>query len=667
MKRFLCLILSLSLVLSLVPLSVYSATQTILSVSSASANRNDTVTVKVNVSLGSNMQACDFEFFYDANVLEIVSATKGDNLKTSPIINTSILGKIVFSYAATSAMTTSGTLLQIQFKVKADAPYGQSGLVLNCKDFSDGAFQDIEHTVKNGSVTVIAPQLEPPYQMEVSKVSDISATVYWDAVEGATGYNVYLNGSLYNEEPLSENICDLYDLKSNSQYEVQITTLHYTVESEKSEIFFVQTLKEVQEVCFFYIVEDEEGNYSYDYVYVPLVDGILERIPEIPEVPAFRFTGWDQDLSSLAPGTIIWAEYEEVVFKVSFVDWDGTILSEQSIEYGGFAVAPENPVREGYTFTSWDKSFSNVTQDTVITAQYTQINCVHSNVTVQGKVESSCVINGYSGDIVCNDCGAVVMNGGNLELADHDYKSVVTAPTPSAQGYTTHTCLVCGDSYVDSYVDYVDENAPQIVVEQKKAIAGNTVQIAILLKNNPGIVSAKLKVHFDVEVMTLIGVTDAGILGTPQHKPELASPYVLNWVNDTASADFTVTGTVATLTFRVSEEAEEGNYPISITYDYANYDIYNKDMERVEFAVVNGGVEVTDMMIGDLNEDGVINAMDRVIITRHLAEWAGYEADTFNYAAADVNLDGVVNAMDRVIITRHLAEWAGYETIPCAS
>ena len=34
----------------------------------------------------------------------------------------------------------------------------------------------------------------------------------------------------------------------------------------------------------------------------------------------------------------------------------------------------------------------------------------------------------------------------------HDYKSVVTAPTCTEKGYTTHTCL-CGDSYTDSYVD----------------------------------------------------------------------------------------------------------------------------------------------------------------------------------------------------------------------
>ena len=34
----------------------------------------------------------------------------------------------------------------------------------------------------------------------------------------------------------------------------------------------------------------------------------------------------------------------------------------------------------------------------------------------------------------------------------HSYKDVVTAPTCTSKGYTTHTCA-CGDSYVDAYVD----------------------------------------------------------------------------------------------------------------------------------------------------------------------------------------------------------------------
>ena len=48
-------------------------------------------------------------------------------------------------------------------------------------------------------------------------------------------------------------------------------------------------------------------------------------------------------------------------------------------------------------------------------------------------------------------------------VCNHNYDSVVTAPTCTAAGYTTHTCSKCGDSYVDGNVaalghNYVETN-----------------------------------------------------------------------------------------------------------------------------------------------------------------------------------------------------------------
>lgn len=44
--------------------------------------------------------------------------------------------------------------------------------------------------------------------------------------------------------------------------------------------------------------------------------------------------------------------------------------------------------------------------------------------------------------------------------AGHNYTSVVTNPTClGQQGFTTHTCVKCGDSYVDTYVEAYNETA----------------------------------------------------------------------------------------------------------------------------------------------------------------------------------------------------------------
>ena len=52
----------------------------------------------------------------------------------------------------------------------------------------------------------------------------------------------------------------------------------------------------------------------------------------------------------------------------------------------------------------------------------------------------------------CTRCGETRTETMPVIPHVHSYKDVVTAPTCTAKGYTTHTCA-CGDSYVDTYVD----------------------------------------------------------------------------------------------------------------------------------------------------------------------------------------------------------------------
>ena len=60
----------------------------------------------------------------------------------------------------------------------------------------------------------------------------------------------------------------------------------------------------------------------------------------------------------------------QVYHSVTFVDYDGTVLSAQSVAHGSAAIEPTAPEREGYAFIGWDKDFSNVTEDMTVTAQY---------------------------------------------------------------------------------------------------------------------------------------------------------------------------------------------------------------------------------------------------------------------------------------------------------
>lgn len=79
-------------------------------------------------------------------------------------------------------------------------------------------------------------------------------------------------------------------------------------------------------------------------------------------------------------------EVPKATYTVTFKDWDGTVLKTQTVEEGSSATPPSNPSREGYIFTGWDKSYSNITANTVITALYTEVldvkNIKIGNITI---------------------------------------------------------------------------------------------------------------------------------------------------------------------------------------------------------------------------------------------------------------------------------------------
>lgn len=73
---------------------------------------------------------------------------------------------------------------------------------------------------------------------------------------------------------------------------------------------------------------------------------------------------------SITNGLTLYAQWAPNQYTVTFVDWDGTVLSTQIVGQDGTASAPSTPTRSGYTFTGWDVSFDSVTSDLTVTAQY---------------------------------------------------------------------------------------------------------------------------------------------------------------------------------------------------------------------------------------------------------------------------------------------------------
>ncbi len=108
-------------------------------------------------------------------------------------------------------------------------------------------------------------------------------------------------------------------------------------------------------------------------------EGKSATAPQDPTRPTtakhtYTFSGWDTNFTNVKSDITVTAQYTQTVNKytVTFKDYDGSVISSQQVEYGTAApVPPIIPEREGYTFTGWDKDFSNITGDLIVTAQYT--------------------------------------------------------------------------------------------------------------------------------------------------------------------------------------------------------------------------------------------------------------------------------------------------------
>ena len=140
------------------------------------------------------------------------------------------------------------------------------------------------------------------------------------------------------------------------------------------------------------------------------------------------------------------------------------IVSEEPIHEHNYEAVVTAPTctAQGYTTYTCECGDSYV-DDYVDALSHTPAEAVEEN-----RVEATCTAEGSYDEVVkCSVCGTEISREKKtIEKLAHDYKAVVTAPTCTAQGYSTYTCENCGDSYVD---DYVDELGHDLISHEAKA------------------------------------------------------------------------------------------------------------------------------------------------------------------------------------------------------
>ena len=95
---------------------------------------------------------------------------------------------------------------------------------------------------------------------------------------------------------------------------------------------------------------------------------------------------------------------------------------------------------------------------------------------------------------------------------------------------------------------------------------GDTVTLNVNLNSNPGLITMRFTVSWG-DGLELTGVANSGVLaGWTPPAPTISSPYTLRWAESLANDNNTKTGKIATLTFKIKDNATVGNKTVTLTF-----------------------------------------------------------------------------------------------------
>ena len=200
--------------------------------------------------------------------------------------------------------------------------------------------------------------------------------------------------------------------------------------------------------------------------FVTLTATINDTFRSYKDIDKIRvFFGGIESLNANTPGKITLdyvyvgpeAGQPTANFTVTFKNWDGTVLETKTVAEGGTVTytgktpAKDPDASNHYTFKDWDKALTNITADTVVTAQYTAT--AHTVVTDKGYAPT-CQKPGLSDGSHCSVCGKVLKAQTVMPVVDHNPVTVPGTPaTCLSSGLSDGSkCEYCGITLAEQTV-----------------------------------------------------------------------------------------------------------------------------------------------------------------------------------------------------------------------
>ena len=382
-------------------------------------------------------------------------------------------------------------------------------------------------------------------------------------VEGAESDDFYQSDPVLRNSPMNlfgaqEDIEDMDEGETESSYD------------EKAWMVYDESIVLIQDATlYFYATEDGMNDseiVTLNYEYVPV------------ENPYEDHTG----------------ETHTVVF----LDDDGFVLSEQTVNYFEDAVAPEVEPREGFVFVGWDGSFDHVTEDIEVTAQYVP--------------EDEYVTFALDRDAVTIKAGETVALRCEVSNAPDDMGEIIWKSSD--------------DSVADVSIDglVLANHAGEAVITAKTKIGDYSASCKVTVlpnENDTVVLNVNSKLALENGLLTQIPIASNHSAATAGDiKAQLATPNVK--IVDANGKELADTDSVTTDTqIRIiADDIVIDAVIVIVTGDYdCNGKINNRDAAKLmRYLVDKETPNEAQMYAMDVNKDGAVNNRDAAMISRYL-------------------------------------------------
>lgn len=142
---------------------------------------------------------------------------------------------------------------------------------------------------------------------------------------------------------------------------------------------------------------------------------------------------------------------------------------EKKLESGNILLPTGAHAWSDWTLVSGTDTEKRQCADCGKTEERTVGACRHTDTVIKNAAQANCTAKGYTGDIYCKDCDALISKGSDISMTAHQYGDsvVVEEATPDKTGLSKQTCKNCGE---DTFA-----TIPMVEQHEPERNAGDTV------------------------------------------------------------------------------------------------------------------------------------------------------------------------------------------------